>query len=204
MEARAVFSSRYAGSVGYYAAMLQHRHVAIDVRERFNKHQHALNRLTIVAVNGVQQLTASLVKPNRDMTVSDVLLSDHGNWRHNHWATLFSAYGRTPFFDYFADDLQSILQDESITTIASLNRAIHAAVVEFLDLDIVTDYIDAESVCNGSTMLDLRDGKIEEPMVMTYYQIWADRYGFRQGMSILDLLFNEGREAVLRLRQLQV
>ena len=120
---KAVFSSRYAGSVDYYAAMLRYGKVAIDLSEPFDKHHKHLNRMDIVGTNGCQQLSASLQKPNRRMAVGEVALSSHGNWRHTHWGALFSAYGRTPFFDYFADDLKQIYTDESIQTI--LHYKIH-------------------------------------------------------------------------------
>lgn len=57
---KAVFSSRYAGSVDYYAAMLRYGKVAIDLSEPFDKHHKHLNRMDIVGTNGCQQLSASL------------------------------------------------------------------------------------------------------------------------------------------------
>ena len=198
---KAVFSSRYAGSVGYYAAMLRYGRVAIDLTEPFDKHHRHLNRMAIVGTNGCQQLSASLKKPNRGMTVASVELSDHGNWRHTHWGALFSAYGRTPFFDYFADDLQKIYHDESIIGIVSLNMAIHAAVIDFLALDIETVVFDGKCAQTASFGVDLRDGHFDDSTVAVtpYYQIWSSKFGFQPDQSILDLLFNVGREAVFVL-----
>ena len=198
----AVFSTRYAGSVDYYAAMLRYRRVAIDLTELYDKHRHYLNRMDIVATNGPQQLTAALQKPNRSMTAADILLSDHGNWRHNHWGALFSAYGRTPFFDYFADDLKKIYTDPSITTIAALNCALHAAVIDFLDLDVQTVIIDRKDNSVAADAVDLHDANFNAgTTVGPYYQIWSQKFGFQPNQSILDLLFNLGREAYFVLRQ---
>lgn len=197
---KAVFSSRYAGSVDYYAAMLRYGKVAIDLSETFDKHHKHLNRMDIVGTNGYQQLSASLQKPNRRMAVGEVALSNHGNWRHTHWGALFSAYGRTPFFDYFADDLKQIYTDESIQTIASLNLTLHAAVVDFLDLDIETVVIDNKNDLAAFDALNLRDGVLTEQTLEPYYQIWSSKFGFQPNQSILDLLFNVGREAVFVLR----
>ena len=191
---KAVFSSRYAGSVDYYAAMLRYGKVAIDLSEPFDKHHKHLNRMDIVGTNGCQQLSASLQKPNRRMAVGEVALSSHGNW-------LFSAYGRTPFFDYFADDLKQIYTDESIQTIASLNLTLHAAVIDFLDLDIETVVIDNKNDLEASDALNLRDGVPTEQTLEPYYQIWSSKFGFQPNQSILDLLFNVGREAVFVLRK---
>lgn len=198
---KAVFSSRYAGSVDYYAAMLRYGKVAIDLSEPFDKHHKHLNRMDIVGTNGCQQLSASLQKPNRRMAVGEVALSSHGNWRHTHWGALFSAYGRTPFFDYFADDLKQIYTDESIQTIASLNLTLHAAVIDFLDLDIETVVVDNKNDLAASDALNLRDGVLTEQTLEPYYQIWSSKFGFQPNQSILDLLFNVGREAVFVLRK---
>ena len=191
---KAVFSSRYAGSVDYYAAMLRYGKVAIDLSEPFDKHHKHLNRMDIVGTNGCQQLSASLQKPNRRMAVGEVALSSHGNWRHTHWGALFSAYGRTPFFDYFADDLKQIYT-------ASLNLTLHAAIIDFLDLDIETVVVDNKNDLAASDALNLRDGVLTEQTLEPYYQIWSSKFGFQPNQSILDLLFNVGREAVFVLRK---
>lgn len=203
---KAVFSSRYAGSVDYYAAMLHFGSVAIDYGEHYDKRNKHLNRMDIVGTNGLQSLSASLVKPNSQMRVEEVELSGHGNWRHNHWGALFSAYGRTPYFDYFADDLKRIYSDESILTIASLNEAIHCAVVDFLDLPLESYHFPGDSSHEALNWADLRDSKLKDSIngygCKEYYQIWQPKHGFQPSLSILDLLFNMGREAIFYLVQI--
>lgn len=200
MMIEAVFNLRYAGSVGYYAAMLHYGTVGFDLTERYDKHRKALNRMDIVGPNGLTSLSASLQKPNASMRVADVQLSEHGNWRHNHWGALFSAYGRTPFFDYFADDLKRIYDDTSITTVAALDLELHKAVVEFLDLPIETVTVNDSGWKQDGTVADMRDRQLTEDALKPYYQIWADRHGFCDRLSILDLLFNVGREAIFALK----
>ena len=117
------------------------------------------------------------------------------------YGALFSAYGRTPFFDYFADDLKQIYTDESIQTIASLNLTLHAAVIDFLDLDIETVVVDNKNDLAAFDALNLRDGVLMEQTLEPYYQIWSSKFGFQPNQSILDLLFNVGREAVFVLRK---
>lgn len=197
---KAVFSSRYAGSVDYYAAMLRFGCVGICGYERYNKRNKHLNRMEIAGTNGIQTLSVPLSKPNGSMKVSEVGLSEHGNWRHIHWGALFSAYGRTPFFDYFADDLKRIYEDRGINTVFALNMALHYAIIDFLDLPVETVVLDGKIGYDGLECVDARDSIADfTPSGYSYYQIWQDRYGFQKGMSMLDLLFNEGREAILYL-----
>lgn len=197
----ALFSLRYAGSVGYYAAMLRFGSVALDCTESYDKRHKFLNRMIIAGTNGVQPLSAPLQKPNRSMRNADVQLSEHGNWRHNHWGALFSAYGRTPFFDYFADDLKAVFNNPANTSVAALDMALHCAVIDFLDLPVETSVLGCGGGCEGLECADMRDSVFSGDDINTaYYQIWADRHGFVNGLSILDLLFNVGREAVFYLK----
>lgn len=193
-EIKAIFNSRYAGSVGYYAAMLHYGSVAIDNTLCFNKKDKTLNRMDIVGTNGVQSLTIPLVKPHASMTIDRVQIAEHANWRHNHWGALFSAYGRTPFFEYFADDLRNIYFNTDITTIAAFNAALDAAIIDFLDLPIEILLLE-----RSEGKVDLTKEKEAFQTNPAYYQIWATKHGFQPGMSILDLLFNEGREAIFTL-----
>lgn len=182
------FDSEYAAGVEAYAAMLRAGCVCFAADARYDKRRRALNRMQIATPSGRQTLTVPLARPHASQLIADVAIAEHANWRHNHWGALYSAYGRTPFFEYFADDLRNIIFDESKTRIFDLNMAIHNAVVDFLDLPItaVADTADAVSA-------DI------VPLPGKYYQIWQARHGFISSLSILDLLFNVGREAVLFL-----
>lgn len=183
------FDSQYAAGVEAYAAMLRAGCVCFAADACYDKRRRALNRMQIATPSGRQTLTVPLARPHASQAVADVVIAEHANWRHNHWGALYSAYGRTPFFEYFADTLRDILFDESITRIFDLNLAIHNAVVDFLDLPI-------------STVADTADAvpAAIEPLSGTYYQIWQQRHGFIPSLSILDLLFNVGREAIFFLR----
>ena len=78
---------------------------------------------------------------------------------------------------------------------------LHAAVIDFLDLDIETVIIDNKNDLAASDALNLRDGVLPEQTLEPSYQIWSSKFGFQSNQSILDLLFNVGREAVFVLRK---
>ena len=78
--------------------------------------------------------------------------------------------------------------------------ALHYAVIDFLDLPVETVVLDGKIGYDGLECVDARDSIADfTPSGYSYYQIWQYRYGFQKGMSMLDLLFNEGREAVFCL-----
>lgn len=202
-----------AGEVRCYAAMLQARNVVIDATERHLPLRHSHHRYCIDGPNGTVQLTVPLHGASNAMPVmmKDVLISEHGNWRHLHWGAIFSSYGKSPFFDFIADDLHKIIVQGTQTYLLELNMQLHQLVVEFLDLPInttvVTSKNEIESILNiDNNVLDLR-GKIggkradRLPIIdIPYYQMWSPRHeGFIPSLSILDLLMNEGREGIFTL-----
>ena len=148
-----VMGSMTAGSVRCYAAMLAAKRVYVDAAERNLPLRHSHHRYLIDGPNGVQRLTVALARRTNAMPVAmrDVLISEHGDWRRRHWGALFSAYGKTPYFDYIADDLQPIVMGCQ-SRLLDFNRQLQRLIVDFLDLPIevitveVTDALAAECV----------------------------------------------------------
>ena len=143
----------------------------------------------------------------------DVRISDHGNWRHIHWNALCSAYGESPFFDYYQDDLRPFFE-RKWTFLFDFNMEIILKMVELLDIrpkiSLTTAFLSdasmAENATESSLVDDFRDvirpkhpGLDSDFMARPYYQVYQQKHGFQPNMSILDLLFNEGNEAILWL-----
>ena len=206
-----LIGSMTAGDVRCYAAMVKAGKVVIDATERHLPLRHSHHRYVIDAPNGAVKLTVPLEGSTNAMPVMmrDVMVSEHGNWRHLHWGALFSSYGKSPFFDFVADDLHRIIAQGSQQRLLELNMELHHLVVEFMDLPIVTSVATTQdevemALDNGAC--DMRGKKKKkkgdsQPIDnVPYYQMWSQRHGgFTAGLSILDLLMNEGREGVFTL-----
>lgn len=204
-----------AGDVRCYAAMMHARNVVIDATERHLPLRHSHHRYVIDAPNGTVKLTVPLEGTSNAMPVmmKDVHISEHGNWRHLHWGAIFSSYGKSPFFDYIANDLHNIIALGTQNHLLELNMQLHQLVVDFMDLPITTTVAmskeELENIvqCAGNDSVnDLRGkigGKRTDSLPITnvpYYQMWATRNGkFAPSLSILDLLMNEGREGIFTL-----
>ena len=198
--------SMCAGSVRCYAAMVAAGQVIIDPGETHLPLRHSHHRYAIVGPNGVQQLTVPLTGNTHNMAtpIDQVRISEHGDWRHLHWGALYSAYGRTPYFDYIADDLHALLVDGGQTSLLQLNLSIHRLVVDFMDLPLTT-IVSTETPPDAVDLRGRIGGKRPDSLPLAdvpYYQLWADRHGFRPGLSILDLLMNTGREGIFTLMQM--
>jgi hypothetical protein len=200
-----VMGSMCGASVRCYAAALQAGTLIVDLDEKRLPLRHSHHRYYIDGPNGIQTLTVLLVGSTNNMAtpLRDVLISEHGDWRRLHWGALFSAYGRSPYFDYVADDLSRVIHGTQ-RYLHEFNAQLHEVIVDFMDLPLVTRYVDGRGIPAGTD--DLR-GRIAMkkpdtlPMAnVPYYQMWSGRSGFNPGLSILDLMMNMGREGIFTLQ----
>ena len=203
-----VMGSMCAASVRCYAVALKAGTLLVDLDEKHLPLRHSHHRYRIDGPNGMQTLTVPLVGSTNNMMtpLRDVLISEHGDWRRLHWGALFSAYGRSPYFDYVADELSRVIHG-SQRYLHDFNRQLHEVIVEFMDLPLATKYLKSEDE-TGQDVEDLR-GRIAMkkndtlPMVnVPYYQMWTGAGGFKADLSILDLMMNMGREGIFTLMEM--
>ena len=201
-----VMGSMCAASVRCYAAALKAGNLLVDLDERRLPLRHSHHRYRIDGPNGVQTLTVPLVGSTNNMTtpLRDVLISEHGDWRRLHWGALYSAYGRSPYFDYVADDLSRVINGTQ-RYLHEFNAQLHEVIVDFMDLPLVTRYVDGIEAQDQASIDDLR-GRIamKKPDALPidnvpYYQMWTAASGFLPDLSILDLMMNMGREGIFTL-----
>ncbi|MBD5224732.1 MAG: WbqC family protein [Bacteroidales bacterium] len=209
-DATALLPLRYYGSISYYALMAACGKAVIGTGELFDKRDKSAHRCTIADTNGELRLTVPVTKPHGIPRArwTDVGISSHGEWWHNHRVSLESAYGRTPFFEFYIDRLLPFLDSsvcERYHDMASLDIAIDAEIrrILFIETEVSTGtFRAAEEAAEGSEsiLLTLSDAPSPESLP-PYYQVRALTHGFMPGMSVLDLIFNLGPEAPLYLRQ---
>ena len=194
--------SMCAASVRCYAVALRAGTLLVDLDERRLPLRHSHHRYRIDGPNGIQTLTVPLVGSTNNMMtpLRDVLISEHGDWRRLHWGALFSAYGRSPYFDYVADDLSRVING-SQRYLHEFNAQLHEVIVDFMDLSLETRALARDESLDR--VVDLR-GRIamKKPDTLPldnvpYYQMWQE--GFTPDLSILDLMMNLGREGIFTL-----
>ena len=200
--------SMCAASVRCYAAAIKSGTLLVDLDECRLPLRHSHHRYRIDGPNGLQTLTVPLVGSTNNMMtpLRDVLISEHGDWRRLHWGALFSAYGRSPYFDYVADDLARVINGGQ-RYLHDFNRQLHEVIVEFMDLPISTHNLSQGKMPDAGIM-DLR-GRIgmKKPDTLSianvpYHQMWTGGLDFEPDLSILDLMMNLGREGILTLMEM--
>ena len=135
-----LLSTTYFGPVQWYQKLYRAEHVLIEQWEHFEKQSYR-NRCLIATTQGIQALTVPVERGNAQ-TIKDIRISDHGNWRHLHWNALQSAYGESPFFDYYQDDIRPFFE-ERWTYLIEFNEAIRAKMCELLDIQPRVSYTES-------------------------------------------------------------
>ena len=203
----AILSSAYFAPVQWYQKLNRYENIVIEQHDNFIKQTYR-NRCVIATTQGLQALTIPVERPSDarlDKTqLKDICISDHGNWRHLHWKALLSAYGESPFFEYYADDIHPFYE-KKYKFLLDFNMEINAKMMELLDIEKSSLSLSNEysSYEGDSDTVDFREvirpkhpGEDKEWQPKKYYQVYQQKFGFQPNLSILDLLFNEGNEAV--------
>ena len=210
----------------WYQKLNRYEECLIERHESFVKQTYR-NRMVIPTTNGPLALT---IPTNHDtsMAMKDIRISDHANWRHVHWNALLSAYGESPFFEYYQDDIRPFYE-KKYEFLLDFNMETMEKMIELLDIrpkiSMTDRYVLSEERRVKSEEFNSLEEKLNiqhstfnteysdfretirpkhplpdpEFIPRRYYQVYERKHGFQPNMSILDLLFNEGNEAIFHL-----
>ncbi|MCR5239444.1 MAG: WbqC family protein [Prevotella sp.] len=200
-----LLSTTYFGPIQWYQKLYRAESVQIERWESFQKQTYR-NRCIIATTNGPQALTVPIERQFTINCIKDIRISDHGNWRHLHWNALQSAYGESPFFDYYQDDIRPFFE-QRWDYLLDFNEAIREKMCELLDIQPKVDYskkftVYSLSSCVPDYRMVIRPKNPEPDPDFTpkhYYQVYEQKHGFLPNLSILDLLFNMGPESIFYL-----
>ena len=203
-----LLSSAYLPPVQYFAHLQSAEQVWIEQYDHYQKQTYR-NRCVIAAPDGPLSLTVPIEKPNTPKAfMRDIRISDHGNWRHLHWNAIESAYNHTPFFEYYKDDFRPFYE-KKFDFLVDYNEQLCQLVCQLIDIDTSFQRTESYITEPSNTIIDLRDAIHPKKEVMDdasfvvipYYQVFQERLGFLPNLSIIDLLFNMGPEAILVLQK---
>ncbi len=195
----------YCAPAAYYAIMSACGTAVVLDSVPFNKRAKYTHRTAIADTHGTLALTVPVQKPEKSSGAawSDILVSPHNEWWHIHITALESAYGRTPFFEYYKDSLLPLISARSVDKpVTELDSSLDAAIRRILGIDTKIENIQNIDISNPK-VINLTQTALNYTPVAEYYQIRETRHGFIPHLSVLDLIFNMGPEAPLVLQKMQ-
>jgi WbqC-like protein family len=203
MPMNILLDNQYCPPISYFALLLKAEKCLIEKHENFVKSSNR-NRCRIAGPNGLQMLSIPIEsgKSHRQL-FNEIKSSNAIDWQKNHWQSLCSSYRRSPYFEFYEDELEPLFANNSVLIFDS-NTQIIEKIIGLLKLDITLNYT-ASYQKDYDGFLDARNLYKENsfsPTLPPYIQVFGDRHPFLNDISIIDLLFNQGPQAKEYLHQL--
>ena len=201
----ALFSTAYFPPISYVAAMLDKPVVLVEQYETFPKQTYR-NRAVVATANGLLPLSVPVIRTNGNHTYTkDMNICYNENCAAKHWRAIESAYNSSPYFLYYKDDVEAILNKKH-RTLLELNMDILAFVFKKLkvakDIILSTDFVVVDANADIEDYRNRFSPKNKEIIQLSPYdQVFEDRFGFVPNLSILDLLFNMGPDSLGYLKE---
>jgi len=210
-ESTLLIETQYVGNVQYYARMLFHGKVMIELYEHFAKATYR-NRCYIAMPDGKLRLSVPLIDgKQKRKQIKDIKISYAEPWQKLHWNSICTAYRSSPFFEYFEDDFAPLYEKKEMF-LFDFNEKVRHKILEALQIEDKIVYSKTkkfEKHYTTSDIVDFRSAilpqskkcRLDERFeALVYHQVFGDRTGFLPNLSIYDLLFSEGNNAANILR----
>lgn len=190
-----VIQPTYFPSISNLVAISGASKVTFEVDDNFQK-QTNRNRMYIYSPNGLQMLNVP-IKHSKQLhqKTKDIRIENDFNWQKQHFKSLEAAYRSSPFFEYFEDNLAPIFSNK-YTFLLDLNFD----TIDFIyaSLRITNNYFKTVEYQHNLIETDFRflaNGKKDSANFEVYPQVFQEKVGFLNNLSVLDLIFNEGKFA---------
>lgn len=191
-----IIENQYFGCLSYYLILCKYKYIKIEAFERYQKMSFR-NRCVIYGANGLIHLSVPIVN-GRDQRalIKDIKIDNSSAWQKKHFRSIKSAYGKTPYFEFYEEPLLRIFENKQ-TFLFDLNFELLLWLVNIFKIkgaistttsfkkDYLIDKIDYRNKWLPKNFQD-------EAEPLKYYQPFEERFGFQSNLSILDFLFNEG------------
>jgi hypothetical protein len=192
----------YFPSISHFSAIANADSVVFEIEDNYQK-QTNRNRTFIYSPNGIQMLNIPIKhSKEKHQKTKEVKLETAFDWQKQHFKSLEAAYRTSPFFEYFEDALLPIftkkhtfLMDLNFETIEIVSKCLNMK----LEFEKTTEYF--HEVSDSLDFRYLANGKKDVSSFKPYTQVFGEKHGFINNLSILDLLFNEGRFALDYLKE---
>lgn len=186
----------YLPSIAYFSALSSATEVVIERHENFLKQTYR-NRCCIQTSQGIEQLTVPLTSKHGKTPITDIRIDYSQKWLNNHWRTIQSAYGKAPFYEHYADDLEKVLFRKN-EFLYDLNIQLLSMCLAWLKWKVTVSESMSYEKELSHTVTDLRSlinskkndllAKFYSPV--EYTQVFGNT--FVSNMSVIDLIFCEG------------
>ena len=181
-----LFATAYLPSIAYIAECLRSDNITIEAFETYKK-QTWRNHCHIYGPNGMQKLSVPVIRVNGNHTFTkDIRISYFQNWQNVHWRSIETAYNNSPFFLFYRDYLEPFYLKKFDFLLDFNTKLLEVLFLIFRvekEIDF-TDHFETQSIP-------------QDHLVFPHYtQVFENKFGFISALSVVDLIFNLGPDAL--------
>jgi len=218
MKKIAILQSNYIPWKGYFDLINMVDEFILYDEVQYTKNDWR-NRNKIKTSQGVQWLTIPVRQENLEQNIEDTKITDK-KWKIKHWRTISQNYSKAKYFKDYKDVFEELYLNSDEEYLSHVNYKLIVAICKILDIktkirrssefeliDGQTEKLlgickdcDADIYLSGASAKDYLD--IELAKQKNIQIEWMDYSGYKEysqlfspfehGVTILDLIFNEG------------
>lgn len=184
----------YLPSIEFFVAVQDAEEIRVERYDNYQKQSYR-NRTAVQLANQVKYLSVPVHGGNKKIHYTDIKIDDSQNWRNVHLRGIQSAYGKSPFFEYFFPDLENIFLKAN-RYLYDLNTELLTLCLAFLrhpaKLGETRLYQSYEEETDLRGVLDTKQPFEHRNIYKPYPYAQIFGLNFAPNLSVIDLLFCEG------------
>ena len=187
----------YLPAISQLKLIIDSKKLIFEINDNFQKQTYR-NRTYIYGANGLLLLSIPVIHSQKNRKkFKDVKIAYDYDWLTQHLKSFQISYRSSPFFEYYEDKLvdlyvrrEKYLYDFNLRSIGVL--------FDMLQINLEYDFTKGYSE-QYSDILDYRNNykKLNSSFkIKEYTQVFESKHGYIENLSALDLIFNEGPNAI--------
>ncbi len=201
-----LLSPAYFPPLHYFSVIAAAEKVFIENEESYIKQTYR-NRCRIYSSNGPLTLSVPVLEGSfHKIPFRDVKIDYTKRWQHIHIRAIESAYRSSPFFEFYFDKIRTVIETAN-EYLSELNYKSLITSLEITGIETAIEFTDSFEKPSGEPndfRYTISPKKTDFNGIhgfQKYPQTFSEKYGFIQGLSIIDLIFNMGPDSFEIIRK---
>jgi len=190
-----VIHPTYFPNILFFSQILNQDKILFEVNDNYIK-QSLRNRTSIYHANGILNLSIPVKYSSKKKQIfKEIEICNETDWQKKHLKSIKFAYRSSPYFEFYENQFEKIFSKKEKFLI-DINLKSIALLFELIDRKLkynftekynqnYTGYVDSREISN----FNFSDKSLS---FKKYTQVFETKYGFKENLSMLDLLFNYG------------
>tara|TARA_B100000614_G_C14558271_1_gene496310 strand:- start:783 stop:1379 length:597 start_codon:yes stop_codon:yes gene_type:complete len=190
----------YLPSVNYMSWVINQRKLYFITSGHYQKQTYR-NRAEIYGPNGKLKLIIPITK-NKDLNHQkdiETRVDNNFLWQRNHWRSLQMSYRASPYFEFYEDAFYPFYNNK-ILSLMELNISLIKVILKLLKFEILIEEKKFNEINEKKDLINTKN--TATTLNLKYNQVFNNKHGFLNNLSVIDLLFNLGPKSLDYLKKI--